>query len=128
MQETSIVQENINHYPTLTIIQQKYTEMPRGQQKIADYVMIGRGAMYDPTLFSTLQDKKADSFEIIFRHLDYLSKYFDGRYAATTVRKFWGYYLKGIRDTHKLKVELMQLEDVEAVKNLLKQFLKDNSQ
>jgi len=39
MQETSIVQENINHYPTLTIIQQKYTEMPRGQQKIADYVL-----------------------------------------------------------------------------------------
>ena len=39
MQDVSIIQENINHYPTLSIIQQKYHEMPRGQQKIADYVM-----------------------------------------------------------------------------------------
>ena len=39
MQDTTILQENISHYPTLSIIQQKYSEMPRGQQKIADYVL-----------------------------------------------------------------------------------------
>ena len=39
MQETSNIEKNISPYPTLTIIQQKYSEMPRGQQKIADYVL-----------------------------------------------------------------------------------------
>ena len=91
--------------------------------KIADYVMIGRGAMYDPTLFDALDEKKTDRFQIIFRHLDYLNEYFGDPYASTTVRKFWGYYLKGLRDTHKLKVELMQAENVAKIKSLLSDFI-----
>jgi len=91
--------------------------------KIADFVMIGRGAMYDPTLFDALNGKNTQRFEVIFRHLDYLSEYFDDKYASTTVRKFWGYYLKGLRDTHKLKVELMQTENVAKIKSLLSDFI-----
>lgn len=89
---------------------------------IADYVMIGRGAMYNPTLFAKLNGKKVSKYQLIISHLDYLSQYFDQHYASTSVRKFWGYYLKGVTNTHKLKVELMQATSTEEIKNLLAPF------
>ncbi len=94
-------------------------EQAKKALEIADYVMIGRGAMYDPAIFSHLCGGAPSKLELIYQHLSYLSEYFDDRYAATTVRKFWGYYLKGVRNTHKLKVELMQAESVASVKAAL---------
>ena len=67
MQEVSIIQENITQYPTLSIIQQKYHEMPRGQQKIADYVLQSPTEIVESSISELAQRTSSKSESSIVR-------------------------------------------------------------
>lgn len=67
MQDPSIVQENICQYPTLSIIRQKYADMPRGQQKIADYIMESPSEVVNSSISELAQRTSSKSESSIVR-------------------------------------------------------------
>lgn len=87
---------------------------------------IGRGAVYNPQIFS---EKKHTIYEVIKKHIEYIMLYFDERYLVSSMRKFFAYYLKGIKGGKPIRIklilaptynEVMQiLEDNKALLNVL---------
>lgn len=100
-------------------------EQARCAARQTDYVMIGRGALYDPAIFGELAGIRLQKKDLILRHLDYLVQYFDETYACTTIRKFFGYYLKGVPNTHKLKTDLMFLTSAREIKRRITECFAD---
>lgn len=68
-------------------------------------VAVGRGAISNPQIFS---EKKLTVYEVIIKHIAYVMEYFDERYLCTSIRKFFPYYLKGIRGNKPILCELMR--------------------
>ena len=71
----------------------------------ADGVMVARGAMNNPLIFSEItKSKTALSFkEAVLMHLDLLEKRIGSERCAVIFRKQMAFYLKGVRDSKKLK-------------------------
>lgn len=67
-------------------------------------IVVGRGALGNPQIFS---GKSLTVYEIIMRHVGYVMEYFDERYLCSSIRKFFPYYLKGIRGAKPLLCEIM---------------------
>lgn len=88
----------------------------------ADGVMIGRGAVADPSIFQRLRGGQSqDKYSLISRHIDLMEKYFPERYVVTAIRKFFGYYLKGERGMKEFKVKVNCFETIEQLRQGLKQ-------
>lgn len=67
-------------------------------------IMIGRGALGNPDIFSALCGRESGTLlEIILRHIDYMREYFSERYIVTNMRKHLACYLKGVPDTKLLR-------------------------
>lgn len=68
-------------------------------------VAVGRGAIGNPQIFS---EKKLTVYEVIMRHIGYVMQYFSESYLCSSIRKFFPYYLKGMRGSKPLKDGIMR--------------------
>ncbi len=71
----------------------------------ADGVMLARGALAKPWLFSEICEKevKIDLKEIVKEHIDGLKTYYEDKYVAVVMRKMMPYYLKNLVCSKELK-------------------------
>lgn len=93
----------------------------------ADAVMIGRGALGNPTLFASILnndfDKKyANKFNLINEHIGTLKNYFNDKFINLNMRKHIAFYLKNTGVSSELKQSLMVENDLEKVLEKLKEF------
>lgn len=89
-----------------------------------DGVMVARGAMYCPWLFSEISGKTCviDKKEIICRQIDELLKNYSDRFVTLNMRKQIACYLKGERNGKQVKTALMTASDTAQLKALVNQF------
>ena len=87
----------------------------------ADGVMLARGAVANPFLFSSLLGLKRDEdrVKLIFKHIDYMKEDFSDRYVTLNIRKFLGPYFSGRRNASKLCKELYALNSTDEIKETL---------
>ncbi|QTA38810.1 tRNA-dihydrouridine synthase family protein [Thermosipho ferrireducens] len=81
----------------------------------ADGVLIGRGAIGSPWIFSKNQIGLVERLEIILRHIDLLYEEV-GERAAVEFRKFVSGYTKNLRNAREFRVSVMKILDVEELK------------
>ncbi|MBR2970880.1 MAG: tRNA-dihydrouridine synthase [Clostridia bacterium] len=89
-----------------------------------DGYMIGRGALVNPSIFALLTGGElAKKYPLIKKHLYYLSQYFDEHYSVVTMRKFFGYYLKGERGVKEFKGLIYSANTLSEVHALVDKYL-----
>jgi len=87
----------------------------------ADGVMLARGAVANPFLFSLLTGTKTDLtvLSIIDRQINDMLKTYSDRYVTLNMRKFFPNYFKGRRNSKELCRILMTAENTDNLKKLL---------
>ncbi len=87
----------------------------------ADGVMIARGALENPLIFSEILGKtcKYSLKDLISIQIDFLKERYGKERSAVMFRKQASYYLKGVVGGKKIKEEIFALEDIDRVKELL---------
>lgn len=106
--------------------------MKRLRESGVDGLMIGRGAMGNPWLFSQLkaamegktilQPTLAERIDTALRHYDMLLGWKPQRVAVNEMRKHIGWYLHGMRGAAQMRARINQVDDPEAVKDALREF------
>jgi tRNA-dihydrouridine synthase B len=91
-----------------------------------DGAMIARGSIGNPWIFSELKDEKyvlndKERLDTIIRHIDLMSKD-KGEGAYRYFRKFIAGYTRNFRDAHKLRDRIMKIEDINEVKDEIRNF------
>jgi len=105
------------------------------QQTRCDLVMIGRGALGKPWLFSQINaylDKKEIGKDLTFperidsclKHYNMALKFIEGERAVKEMRKHIGWYLKGMPNSTQIRQEVFQMMDPEEVKQTLLNYSK----
>lgn len=79
-------------------------------------VMIGRGALGNPSLFG---DTACSIYDMLMQHLQLLQKYFDSRYCVISMRKHMPYYLRGVTGGKKLKELINNAQTVDEIVNAI---------
>lgn len=93
-----------------------------------DAVMIGRGALGNPNIFSLIKGKEPlDKYNLIEEHINMLKQYFSDKYISTTMRKHLLWYVAGEKCATGIKREIATTENVEDSLKLIKEILKPNS-
>ena len=87
----------------------------------ADGVMIGRGAIENPLIFSRLTKIPAamTKKEFIFGQLELASKRKGDNRAAVEFRKFAPYYLKGMTNAKNARIALSKAESVAEIEEII---------
>lgn len=87
----------------------------------ADGVMVARGAMNNPLIFSEItKSKSALSFkEAVLMHLNLLEKRLGSERCAVIFRKQMAYYLKGVKDSKKLKEKAFTATDASQMRDII---------
>ncbi|NLA70435.1 MAG: tRNA dihydrouridine synthase DusB [Clostridiales bacterium] len=96
-----------------------------------DFVMVARGALGNPWIFSelnalyagegkTLPPTEQDKIKMILRHLDGLIELKGERIAVNEMRKHIGWYTKGMRGAAKLRQTINYLETANEIREVLK--------
>lgn len=88
-------------------------------------VMIARGALGNPAIFSILSGKNPpySKFEAIQKHIEILKKYFNDDYLVKYMRKHFIWYANGIKNNRQLKLSLAKCENLQTSLNQLKEAL-----
>ncbi len=83
----------------------------------ADGVMLARGALERPFLFSEILGVDCDKSKknLIKRHIALLRTHYDDKYTAINFRKQLCLYIKGEKDNAKLKEKIFKLSDTESI-------------
>jgi len=91
----------------------------------ADAVMIGRGANYDPFIFSQFNEciqgvdvseySIQDKMNTARKHFDIHLKYSKGKKTVIEFRKYLYWYIKGIKNSAKIRNSINNINDVDAV-------------
>ncbi len=100
----------------------------------ADGAMIGRGAIQNPWIFdqakhflATGEHLPAPGFEerieLCIRHLKDNAEYRGEGRGVTSFRKFYAYYLKGMHDSSRVRISLMQYTEVAPIEEALRGYL-----
>ncbi len=92
----------------------------------ADGVMIARGAIADPFIFSKITGtvpKIKGMKEFAIKHLDEEIKRIGEKRASVEFRKFVTYYLKGVENSKSQRLAIMCSEDVSEIKRILSETL-----
>jgi len=92
----------------------------------ADGIMIARGALENPFIFSEITGKNVeiDKKNLIFKNIDLLKERYSDRSVTVNMRKQIALYLKGERGAAALKNTLFKLETTAEIKELLDGFFK----
>ena len=83
----------------------------------ADAVMIGRGALGNPQIFSEIRGNKNQKSrkEIILTYLSYMREHFSERGALLESRAHIMFFLKGLKNSTKVKLDIMKAQSVDEV-------------
>lgn len=98
-----------------------------------DGIMVARGAMGNPWIFKSILDGKdyiptnEEKLEMIFKHIDYMCKYYGEKLANLKCRKHIAWYLKGLNKSTKVKDAVNKAESIEKVKEILTDYFKSLS-
>ena len=89
----------------------------------ADGIMLARGAIADPFLFSKLTSKeiKVSLKDIIFTQIEDMLTEFSDRYTTLNMRKFFVHYFKGRRNMRELNKMLYTCENIDELKKCLEE-------
>ena len=91
-----------------------------------DAVMIGRGSLGNPFIFSELIDEKNDftKIEIIKKHVELLRKYYPENFINGHIRKHFLWYLKGEKNASEIKLQVSTEPSIDRVLEIIENFLK----
>ncbi|MDR2401863.1 MAG: tRNA dihydrouridine synthase DusB [Cytophagales bacterium] len=96
-----------------------------------DGIMIGRATIGHPWIFDeikySLENKKYERpniEEIILQHMNMEKDYKNEHYAVVSLRKHYKNYFKHMPDVKNLKLQLMEAESIESVKEIFDNFKK----
>jgi len=89
-------------------------------------VMIGRGALGNPQIFSEILNKEApySPKQAILNHVNELSKYFDETFIGKHMRKHLIWYLHGMYNAKVLKEKAIKVTNIKDIKNLIDEIFK----
>lgn len=88
----------------------------------ANGVIVARGSIGNPWIFSGVNPTKEERLRTVNRHLDYLYKEY-GNYGAVVFRKFVAGYTKDIPGAREFRNTVMKLKTIDDLKNAFSQFL-----
>jgi len=99
----------------------------------ADAVMIGRGALGDPWIFRRVRERlrggtvsappdAAERLEMALRQLEILAGEVSERFAVLNMRKFFGWYSKGMRDGAVFRRRVFRAETMDEVRDIVRDF------
>lgn len=90
-----------------------------------DAVMIGRGAQGNPWLFAKLLGKEEhfNKFDDIKKHVELLRENYDEKWIRLYMRKHFLWYISGIKDACKHRLEIATSDSVDKSLEILKQFM-----
>ena len=90
-----------------------------------DGVMVGRGSQGNPWLFAKLCGKrsKVNKFEDIKEHVQILREHFDEKWIRLYMRKHLLWYLSGVKDASKHRLQIATSDSVDKSLEILKQLL-----
>lgn len=96
------------------------------KQTNADGVMIGRGALGRPEIFSEIKgcSNKDSKKEILLKYLNYMEKYFSPKQALLESRAHIMFFFKGEKNATNAKLEIMKAENMQKVKEIVHNFFK----
>lgn len=92
-----------------------------------DAVMIGRGAMGSPWIFSNFGEdiSNKQKLETIIKHIKLLKNEFDEKFLIAYLRKHLLWYVKDINGANKYRLQLATISTLNEAKKLLKQIFAD---
>lgn len=92
-----------------------------------DAVMIGRGALGNPEVFSEITGTKQGltKYEIISKHIEILKKYYPESFINGHMRKHLLWYLKGYSRASEIKNYICTEKDMDKVLRKIKEFLEN---
>ena len=87
-----------------------------------DGVMIGRGAMGNPKVFSEIKgiENKISQYDLIEKHIAVLRKFYPDKFVAKHMRKHILWYIKGMRSINVFKNEISRETDIDKILVALK--------
>jgi len=85
-----------------------------------DAVMIGRGALGNPNLFSIIKGKPClNKLDLIKKHIEILRQHYQDRYINVIMRKHFLWYVAGEENAKNYKLDLANSPSIEASLELL---------
>lgn len=91
-------------------------------------VMIGRGALGNPEIFSILsgQNVPYSKFDAVKKHIEILRKYYNDDYLTKYLRKHFLWYVSGIDNVKQIKAKLAVCDDLNVALQLIKDAFNQN--
>jgi len=90
----------------------------------ADGVMIGRGALGNPQVFSEIKSIKNNKSrkDVILTYLDYMNEYFSGKKAVLESRAHIMFFLRGLKNSTQIKTKIMKVDTISELKSIIIDF------
>lgn len=93
-----------------------------------DAVMVGRGSLGNPQIFSQLLHKRCnDKYYYVSKHVQLLRDFYTEKFIINHMRKHFLWYVKGLNGSNKIKVEISTSEDVDKSLSQIKQLFEQNN-
>lgn len=90
-----------------------------------DAVMIGRGALGNPQIFSEILslDETTNKFDVVKQHVELLREYYSENFIKGHMRKHFLWYLKGYTKASSIKVQVSTEPDIDKVLKIMQEFM-----
>ena len=87
-------------------------------------VMIGRGAIGNPWIFSGSKPTTGELIDQIKDHLNAMTEFYGDR-GIILMRKHLAKYIHGIKDASKIRMKLLQSKSIDAIHSILESMLSE---